>query len=109
MAGRPNNAYGRATLNGVKIASLTDLVNIGFSRREEDVEGNEAKARELMQRFGSARRMRDIAAADLKDAFGLEGFESFRALALIELGRRTAIAGRGPVEFCDSPEEVYEL
>ena len=109
MSGRAQNAFGRIQLSGVRGASLSDLVTVGFSRREEDVEPNEPHAHDLVKKFGKIQRFRDLAARDLTESFGLEGFENFRSLALIELGRRTAGAGRGEIKYVEGPEDAYEL
>lgn len=103
------NAYRRVQLTGASSASLTDLVSVGFSRREEDVEGNEPSAIDLVRKYGKIHRFRDLAAHDLGDSFGLYGFEAVRCLALIELGRRTAGSGRGQIDYIECPEDAVEL
>ncbi len=109
MSSKPTNAYGRMKLNGVNASSLVDLVSVGFSRREEDVEANEQKAVDLVRKYGKVQRFRDLAADDLIDTFGLEGFEISKCLALIELGHRTAASERGQIQFIEGPEDAYEL
>lgn len=103
------NAYGRVQLTGPKGASLIDLVSVGFSRREEDVVDNEKDAATLVRKYGKVQRFRDLAAGDLSEIFGLEGFENLKCMSLIELGRRTAGSGRGQIEFIESPEDAFEL
>jgi len=94
--------------SGIPTASLTDLVSIGFSRREEDVEANELAARALMSKLGNVNRFCDLASSDLGD-FGLEGFENLRSLALVELGRRAAIAGSGEKEHIETARDAVEI
>ena len=109
MNGRTKNAYGRVQLTGPSAASLTDLVSVGFSRREEDVEENEAAAIKLVKKYGKVQRFRDLAAHDINESFGLEGFENLKCLSLIELGRRTAGSARGQIEYIETPEDAFEL
>jgi DNA repair protein RadC len=90
------------------MASPLDLVNIGFTRREEDVDGNEPAAQRLLAKFGKISRFTDLAASDLH-GFGLDGFENVRCLALVELGRRAAIAGSGEKQKIESAADVVEL
>jgi DNA repair protein RadC len=109
MSELAKNAYRRLQLTGPTSASLADLVSVGFSRREDDVEANEASAIELIRKYGKVHRFRDLAAHDLTESFGLEGFENLKCMALIEIGRRTAGSGRGHLEFVESPEDAVEL
>jgi len=107
MSGMKENALGRVRAGGVFTASLPDLVNIGFSRREDDVEGNEKHARELVAKFGKLSRFSDLAASDLAD-FGLEGFENLRSLALVELGRRAGSSGTGEKTRIETAQDVVD-
>ncbi|MHB8635091.1 MAG: JAB domain-containing protein [Fimbriimonadaceae bacterium] len=94
---------------GLGTASPVDLAAIGFSRRAEDVDAGEAAAKDFVKAGHRLLSMNAIAADDLKRLFGLEGYEALRALALLELGRRTAQVGKGPVSSISSPEDVYRL
>lgn len=94
---------------GIRAASVVDLIAIGFSRREEDVQAAEPSSRKMLQRFQSLRGLSESSASDLSIATGLEGFEILRAQALMELGRRTHQAGRGPVNSIESPDDVLNL
>jgi DNA repair protein RadC len=91
---------------GVRAASPTDLIAIGFSRRAEDVDLAEAPSRKMLQRFGSLRSLSEASASDLNAATGLEDFEILRAQVLMELGRRTGGAGKGPPETIDGADDV---
>jgi len=108
MSGRRENALARVQSRGISTASLPDLVTIGFSRREDDVDGNESDAQKLVTKFGKISRFADLAASDLQD-FGLDGFENLRCLALVELGRRAANAGSGEKEKIETPADAVEL
>lgn len=94
---------------GVHAASPTDLVALAFARREEDVSLAEHAARDFVLRAGSLKSLTDLTPDRLRDAFGYDGFEAWRALALVELGRRAGAAGKGePVEI-SSPRMVAGL
>jgi len=108
MSSRRDNALARIQSRGITSASLTDLVTVGFARREEDVEGSEPDAQRLVSQFGKVGRFADLAASDLK-AFGLDGYENLRCLALVELGRRAANAGSGEKEKIETPADAVEL
>jgi DNA repair protein RadC len=94
---------------GIRAASVVDLLAIGLSRRDSDVAATEGDARRILQRFGSLRALGEASRADLEATTALEGFEVLRTQALIELGRRSASAGKGPNESLDSPEDVALL
>ena len=63
-------------------------------------------ARKILQRFQRLQALGDAAAQDLSELTGLESFEVLRAQALIELGRRTALASRGEVTHIESKDDV---
>jgi DNA repair protein RadC len=48
----------------------------------------------------------DIPLDLLRDEWGLEGFEALRCLALIEIGRKSALAGKGDVEVIEGASDV---
>ena len=89
------SALERATSLGLNSVGVADLAAIGFSRRPEDVALAEFAVRELLQRLDSIRRLGELSPAELREHFGLEDFEVDRALALLELGRRTAAMAPG--------------
>lgn len=86
-----------------------DLLALGVSRRESDVDSSEGEARSLLARFGGITRFGEASAADFAAATSLEPFEIQRALALIELGRRAGAAGKGRPPEVEVPEDVYAL
>lgn len=102
------NAYRRVQARGIASSSLTDLISIGFSRREEDVDGNESDAQRLLAKFSKVSRFIDLAASDLH-GFGLEGFENTRSLALIEIGRRAGVAGSGEKDRIETFRDAVDL
>jgi len=108
MRDQNNNAIGRIEHGGLYSASLTDLVNVGLSRRETDVPENEDSARALVLRLGKASAFGDLSVTDL-EWFGLEGFENLRCRALVELGRRAANAGSGEREIIETKEDAARV
>lgn len=109
VAGHTDPLVNRVLKMGVKGASPSDLIAIGFSRREEDVDEAEAGARDTLRRFGNIAKIADASFEDLKREAGLEEFEALRCLTLIELGRRAGRAEKGKQKQIDVPEDVYDL
>ena len=105
----PNSIVRRVRASGVQAASMPDLLAIGFSRREDDVDGAEFASRRTLERFGSVRALASAAPSDLTAETGLEGFEVLRALVLMEIGRRSHLAGKGDVETIESVEDSFRL
>lgn len=108
MLTQPDTPLDRLYAMGAKGTSPTDLLALGLSRRAEDAEPNEPIARTLLRREGGIRNLIELTPADL-GAHGMDGFETARFLALLELGRRMGAAGRGPVVSIDGPEDVFRL
>lgn len=94
---------------GVKTAPVVDLLAIGIARREGDLAETESLARKMLVRFGSLKGLSEAGLTDLTDTSGLEGFEALRMQALLEIGRRCAIASRGEITSIDSPEDAFEV
>ncbi len=101
------NSYERLKNVGIGTASPVDLIAVGFSRRESDAE--DTAAREFLQRKGSITNLGEVSPQELRDDFGLEPFESTRALALIELGRRIGSSAKGIPEEITSASDVAAL
>jgi DNA repair protein RadC len=99
----------RVRAGGVKGASAIDLMAIAFSRRADDVQQTEPMAREMVKRYDRISRLADVSFSDIGEKTGLEEFEILRCLALIELGRRSGFAEKGPQEEVEVPEDVYGL
>jgi DNA repair protein RadC len=93
----------------VHAASLVDLVAIALSRRPEDVDECEKLARKLLMDSGNFRSLAQGAASELQEAAGFEEFEVTRLLATIEIGRRAALSGKGPIQSIEGPEDVASL
>jgi DNA repair protein RadC len=81
-------------------------VALGFSRREEDVEGAEVASRRMLERFGSLRGLSAASQSDLTSMTGLDGFEVLRAQALMEIGRRSHLAGKGELLKIENVEDA---
>lgn len=92
---------------GVRASSPVDLLTLGFSRREEDVDRNVGLGRKLLERFGSIRGLGEASFEAINSETGFEGFEYLRAQALLELGRRIGEAGKGESVQLDSAEDAY--
>jgi DNA repair protein RadC len=94
---------------GVRAASPIDLIAVGFARREADAIEGEETARQLLVRYNRISRLSEISAGELRGEFGFEEFEIFRAQALMELGRRSAVAGQGELDEFEDQEDVVQL
>lgn len=103
------SAFNRVRNLGVRSATALDLLTVGLSRREEDVDGGEDASRKLLERFKGVNRLADVSPEDVREFYGLEGYEAVRALALLELGRRIGGTGRGPVTTIRDASDVYFL
>ena len=99
----------RIKARGLGGASPVDLVAVGFSRREQDVDSGLQAALEFVKSGQRLQSLLDPAGEEIERTFGLDGYEAIRALALLELGRRTANAGKGPVDSINRAEDVFLL
>ncbi|HZH99406.1 MAG TPA: DNA repair protein RadC, partial [Fimbriimonadaceae bacterium] len=105
---RAETAVHRLHKIGVRGASPVDLLSVGLSRREEDVELTERAARDILQRVGNIRALGELSPHELAQLGGLDTFESLRAQALLELGRRIGGAGKGERPDVDSAQEIVD-
>ncbi len=87
--------------------SLPDLLAVGLSRHEEDVEATSDDVRKLLRRFTSPGLFSQLSIADLK-GMGLDDFEALQRLALIEVGRQMANAGPGARELISDPTPLVQ-
>jgi len=94
---------------GVHASSPIDLVAIGFTRREKDVDDAEHMARDLLTRYQGIRPLAEAGGDAIAEMTGLEEFEVLRCLALIELGRRAGGSAKGPITHIDSAQDVADL
>lgn len=104
-----DGAVERVRALGVSGASPIDLIAIGFSRREEDVQGAETMARQLLTRYDRFQRFAQLSPKDIGEQTGLSNFELLKLQALMELGRRSALAGPGELDVVDRPDDVARL
>lgn len=102
----PSTIVTRVRASGVKAASIPDLLALGFSRREDDVDGAEIASRRMLERFGSLRGLSQAAGSDLAAMTGLEHFEVLHAQALMEIGRRSHLAGKGDLAKIESADDA---
>lgn len=109
MPGTDHSVLQRVLNVGVRAASIIDLIAIGFSRREADVDASEVSSRRLLTRFQSLRGFLTASTADLSASTGLDNYEVLRAQALMEIGRRSHHAGRGPITTVESKEDALML
>lgn len=100
-------SYERLRSGGYASASSLDLIAVGFARREEDI--SEEAARDFLKYLGRIQALSELTPIELRELTGLDGFEAIRAMALIELGRRSGWAGKGTVQSIEGPEDVVEL
>ncbi|HEY3781840.1 MAG TPA: DNA repair protein RadC [Fimbriimonadaceae bacterium] len=109
MPTHADTTVSRVKASGVGAASPVDLVAVGFSRRQEDAEDAEHMAREILKRYNQIGRILDISTQEMREYAGLEDFEALRAQALMELGRRAALAGKGEFDIVDCAEDVARI
>lgn len=109
MSRRDPTVVDRIKQNGVQAASVVDLIAVGFSRSEQDASEAEGMARTLLTRFGSVRAFGEAPSVELTSATGVDGYELLRTQALIEIGRRVGIAGKGPPRIVEDPDDVAEV
>ena len=104
-----DSPWNRIQQNGLRTSSATDLLAVGLSRRPEDVGHLEETAKSILKKLGSIRAFGDLSADHLKQEAGLSGEEAFRAMALIELGRRIGLAGKGEKFEVYDARSIYDL
>ncbi len=102
-----NTVINRLKSQSVSGASPVDLLAVGLSRREEDI--SEDVARGLLKHVGRIETVATISGQEIHELTGLDTYEVLRAQALIELGRRAGIAGKGEIRTIEDPADVYEL
>ena len=107
MGNRPADRVAERKVNA---ASPADLLAVGLARDAEASELILPECRKLLAKYGSIHRLADLTATDLRSTAGLEGFEIDRTMALLELGRRIAVADRGePTDLSDVRRVVAHL
>lgn len=103
------NPAARVRRLGARAASIIDLVAVAFSRRESDVALGETMAQRIMARFHNVQGLGEASTSELAEFTGFEPFEILRAQSQMELGRRAANSGKGPVSRIGGPEDVATL
>ena len=109
VAAKEESVVNRVKHLGVHSSGLLDLCAIGFSRREEDANASIDMAWRMSARLTSVMAASDFPYDILRDECGLEGFEALRCLSLIEIGRKSALAGKGEVLEIEGPSDVMYL
>lgn len=108
MIVREGTAWGRVIQNGLRAASSPDLLALGMSRTPEDLVSNEGLAPKFLRQY-NLRQICDLSPSELKDAAGLEDFESMRLLCAIELGRRSGALAVGERVEILSDSDAFEV
>lgn len=102
-----NSVLNRLKAQTVGGASPVDLLALGLSRRQEDI--SEEVARGVLKHIGRIETLASISSQEIHDMTGLDPYEVLRVQALIELGRRAGIAGKGDIRTIEDPADVFEL
>ena len=93
---------------GVRGGSLMDLLAIAFARRPGDVGQSESAILGLVKSIGGINNLSQLSATDIEEIVAFDEFEVLRLQSLIEIGRRSGNARKGPVTDVNNPAEVYE-
>jgi DNA repair protein RadC len=109
MIGDDQNSVKRVRASGVQASSPIDLLAIGFSRTEADAILGEGMARRILTRYGGIRGVGEASTADISVMTGLDEFEVLRAQALIEIGRKVGMSGKGELTTIQSPRDAVLL
>ncbi|MBI1757049.1 MAG: DNA repair protein RadC [Fimbriimonas ginsengisoli] len=109
MASQQEDIVQRVRTAGVKASATVDLVAVAFSRRESDAQEAGPMSRKVMTKFTGLQGLGEASPEDIRDATGLESFEILRCQSLMELGRRTGGAGKGPVSEIRDSSDVFVL
>ena len=70
---------------------------------------SESASRQILVRFQRIQGLAEASTSEIAELTGLDSFEILRTQALIELGRRISMAGKGNVQCIESPDDVYDL
>jgi DNA repair protein RadC len=109
VASNIDNPLERVKHLGVHSSGLFDLCAVGFSRREADAKDGSDMGRRIATRVATIMEAGDFAFDILRDECGLEGFEVLKCLSLIEIGRKSALAGKGDASEIEGPRDILEL
>lgn len=87
-------------------ASTSDLLALCLARNEDAVGDAEVRARELLRGLGKLQAVAELSREQVRQLTGCEDFQALQSLAWMELGRRTAHAGKGEMPTVMSPQDV---
>ena len=96
---------------GIRSASPLDLLAVAFSRREEDSAMGEEMARRIqaeLKTYGGISHLGSVSPGDIGIWAGMDAYEAWRCLALIELGRRTSLVKSARAFNIDDPQSVVD-
>ncbi len=97
----------RVSTAGLETANSIDLLAVALSAKPEESAARQGIAREIIQRY-RLHHLRHLTKATLAELAGIDEWFAERLLCTLELGRRTAIAGRGEIISVNSPSDVFE-
>ncbi|MBX3119160.1 MAG: DNA repair protein RadC [Fimbriimonadaceae bacterium] len=101
-------AYSRVQRSGISAGTVVDLLTLAFAQRPEQLPAMEKVALEVLPGIGKAQRLGELSVAELQNYASADPYEATRMAALIEIGRRSAVAGKGDPATVDDAEDVYE-
>lgn len=108
MAYEKESPKERITRFGVRSVSAIDLLSVILAEDSNSSSEIEETAR-LWIKENKLHRVTDLSHSEL-NSFGIsDPILSLKILAALELGRRSAYAGTGPVEFIDNPSDVIKF
>lgn len=102
------NARERLRAFDLRGATPADLIAVGFAKGPAAAESERAASEWLRRRGASIRAVLDVSRQELAEEFGLDEFESQRALALLELGRRASLVKSERLTSLDDAESAYK-
>lgn len=102
-------AYTRIQRSGISAGTVVDLLTLAFAQKPEQLPAMEAVVREALPKIGKAQRLGELSIAELQSYASADPYEAARMAALIEIGRRSAGAGKGDLAVIDDAEDVYQL
>ncbi|MCH8275103.1 MAG: DNA repair protein RadC [Armatimonadetes bacterium] len=94
---------------GVQSLSSVELLSLAFANGEQDADAALTVARRLLRAAGGIRSLLSAPPELLASEAGLDAEQAARFHALMELGRRSADAGRGERTQISGPEDVMRL
>jgi DNA repair protein RadC len=102
-----DSAAARIRAHGFQSVTLVDLLSVGLSAGERDLEASTERAVALAKEVGKLRGLASIAPAMLEGE-GLSAFEAMKSMAWMEIGRRLEQAGKGEEQEVSGPEAIAD-